>query len=413
LLTNPNEYHEGEHQHVCQWVTLESGGHDVVEVGRGDFSGSVLVGLDRPLDELALDLLVLVAGVVDARVQQLVDFDEAEQRHQHEADVGEGLAGDHGQHGHDEAGGVVDPHEVGQLVEALVEQDALQEDFHGAVGLELGEHLDHVEQQEESELRGVHQIPEVLEVVQALLLELDQLEQEEEDLREEAAGVGHVQEHQVGGREGNHEGQHEPEHVEAEHALQELLGPDELEVDQLPHGLQVVETDLRGVVHIEDARQVLVVEVHSPESFLLHVSDLLSNDNLLEVNHGVFNFNILLTEDLISIRIIILHAPGHVWILFDDFSNDLLLSIMEVGKARLIMILLPMRCEWRQVWVTEELLKVAVLFLVDLPSVDIIHILLSGKVLFIVSLEEGVNPLDLGLLKHLGQVQHHHLLVRL
>ena len=59
----------------------------------------------------------------------------------------------------------------------------------------------------------------------------------------------------------------------------------------------------------------------------------------------------------------------------------------------------------------QELLEVAELILLDLAGIDFILILLSEKVLLVVSLEEWVNSLDLWLLEHFWEIKHHHLLV--
>ena len=160
----------------------------------------------------------------------------------------------------------------------------MQEDLHRGVSLELRQHLYHVEQHENYELRRVDQIPEVFEVIQSLFLELDQFEKDEEDLCEEAKGVGHIEDYYVARREGHDERHHESTNVEFEHELQEGFGPYKLEVNQLPDGLQVIETNVGFILKVEDTSQVLIVEVDCPEAVLLHVPDLFTNNDLLEVN---------------------------------------------------------------------------------------------------------------------------------
>lgn len=61
----------------------------------------------------------------------------------------------------------------------------------------------------------------------------------------------------------------------------------------------------------------------------------------------------------------------------------------------------------------QELLKIAKLAPLNLSGINLILVLLCEHELFVVSLKEWINSLDLCLLKHLWQVEHHHLLVGL
>ena len=66
--------------------------------------------------------------------------------------------------------------------------------------------------------------------------------------------------------------------------MHEPFGSDELEVNDLSDSLEVVEVNLAVWFNAENASQVLIVEVDSVETILLDVSDLLSDNNLLEIN---------------------------------------------------------------------------------------------------------------------------------
>jgi hypothetical protein len=66
--------------------------------------------------------------------------------------------------------------------------------------------------------------------------------------------------------------------------LQEPLCGDELEINNLSNSLKVVEVNLVVWLDAENACQMLVVEVDVEESALLNISDLFSDDNLLEIN---------------------------------------------------------------------------------------------------------------------------------
>jgi len=79
---------------------------------------------------------------------------------------------------------------------------------------------------------------------------------------------------------------------------------------------------------------VLIIKVNNPEALLLHISDLFSNDDFLEVDHGVLYLNVLLVEHFIGIVLKVLHTPSHVWVFFNNLLDHLLLGIMEVCKAR-------------------------------------------------------------------------------
>lgn len=85
----------------------------------------------------------------------------------------------------------------------------------------------------------------------------------------------------------------EAAHVESDYQVQELFSLHELEVDQLLDGLQFVEMQLIRVLLVKDTSQVLVIEINIFESFLVS-SDLLSNDQFLEIDQTVLNLVCLL-----------------------------------------------------------------------------------------------------------------------
>ena len=176
LLADPHEDNEAEDKHVGEGTSLKSCHHLIVKVWSCDLSCGVLVHLDWSLDELTSDLSILISWVVDACVKQLVYLHESEEGNDNEHNVGKAFTSDAEYHGHDEAVGVVNPNEVIHLVEALVQQDALEKNLHSSVSLELRKHLDNVQQHEEDELGSVDQVPEVLEVIESLFLQLDQFE---------------------------------------------------------------------------------------------------------------------------------------------------------------------------------------------------------------------------------------------
>lgn len=115
----------------------------------------------------------------------------------------------------------------------------------------------------------------------------------------------------------------------------------------------------------------------------------------------MLNFDVFLIEDFTCLILKALNTPGHVWVFFNDFLNDLGLSIMEVCERLFNVILFSLIGKWRKVGMTQELFKVAELILLDFACVNIILVLLSEQVFFVVSLKEWVDSLDFILLKHL------------
>ena len=158
---------------------------------------------------------------------------------------------------------------------------------------------------------------------------------------------------------------------------------------------------MRFFLQEENACQVLVIKVNNPEALLLHISNLFSNNDFLEVDHGVLHLNVLLIEHFIGIEIKVLHTPSHVWVFINNLRDHFLLGIMEVSKAGFHVVRLSFRGKWREIWVAQELLEVAELIFLDLAGVYIVLILLGEEVLLVVSLKEWEDSLDLWLLQHL------------
>lgn len=119
--------------------------------------------------------------------------------------------------------------------------------------------------------------------------------------------------------------------------MQEPLCGDELEINNLSNSLKVVEVNLVVWLDAENACQMLVVEVDVEESALLNISDLFSDDNLLEINKWMFNLNIFVDENLaFCLRFFsnfvseVFDSPSHVRIFVNHLLNNFLLSVMEI-----------------------------------------------------------------------------------
>lgn len=87
------------------------------------------------------------------------------------------------------------------------------------------------------------------------------------------------------------------------------------------------------ILDVEDAGQVLVIEIDSSETILLDVPDFLSDDDFLEINHGMLHFDILLIEHFVCIVVVVLHSPSHVWVFLHNLCNDFLFGVVEVLEA--------------------------------------------------------------------------------
>ena len=97
---------------------------------------------------------------------------------------------------------------------------------------------------------------------------------------------------------------------------------------------------------------MLIIKVNNPEALLLHISDFFSNNDFLEVDHGVLYLNVLLVEHFVGIVLKVLHTPGHVWVFFNNLLDHLLLGIMEVRKTRFHVVRLSLRSKWMKIRMT-------------------------------------------------------------
>lgn len=166
----------------------------------------------------------------------------------------------------------------------MVQKNTLHKDLYHCIIVELRHHLSNVKQYENSKLGGVNNVPHICEISKSLLFELNQFKHEEEYLSEQAHGVSNIKEQLGVSRQRNDEWNHESEQVKLEHQFHEPLGSDELEVNNLSDGFKIVKVNLIVCFNAENACQMLVIEVDIVESILLNISNLLSDDNLLEIN---------------------------------------------------------------------------------------------------------------------------------
>jgi len=108
----------------------------------------------------------------------------------------------------------------------------------------------------------------------------------------------------------------------------------------------------------------------------------------------------------------IFDPPSHIWIFFDHFIDNFLFRVMEIMEGFFNMEWFLVSSEWRELWMREELFKIAELvslFIFD--NINLILIFQCLLVLFIISLQEWEDSLDVVLLQELWEVEHHHLLI--
>ena len=182
-----------------------------------------------------------------------------------------------------------------------------------------------------------------------MLLQLGKLKSDKEYLSKQAGNKAQIQPHFVlnGQREGVWN--QESDDVDSHGNHQELLGLDKLEVNDLSHSFTVVEFDLLFFIDHENVGKMVVVEVNmlvwlvTFNSFL-DSSDLVSNNDFLEINTRVFDFDVLLVLDGCSsllnglIFVESLDVPSHVWVLVHDFLDDLLFRVVEVIERLFCMV---------------------------------------------------------------------------
>lgn len=248
-----------------------------------------------------------------------------------------------------------------------------------------------------------------------------------------AQHVQQVQGQSVLDRERHKKRNHEPAEVNPKAHCQEFLGFYELEVNHFSHGIAVVELKVLFVLDVKNVGQVVVVEVHMLVVFLLDGSDLVADNHSLEVDSRVLNFNVLLVgHELASLSIfellefahrtlfclgkaisVCLDIPSHVWVLLYDFSNDFLLSIVEVLEVFLSVVVDLRGHEWWQVGVVQEVFEVEIpclhLFLATGQTLLVLFFDLLG--LSVVSVQEVVDSVNTRHLELDWELKHENLLV--
>ena len=112
----------------------------------------------------------------------------------------------------------------------------------------------------------------------------------------------------------------------------------------------------------------------------------------------MFNFNISLLFAL-NLDLVISetgNTPSHIWVFGNNLLDDLLFFVVVVLASLHNVISNSVVGEWREIWMVQEVLKIAVFMLELLLSVGLT---LSQKFFnfnkfFVVSFEEIVEPLD-------------------
>ena len=122
---------------------------------------------------------------------------------------------------------------------------------------------------------------------------------------------------------------------------------------------------------------MLVRELNTVVFFLLNATNLLTDDELLEVDETVLNF-VTLPLYFLHISIDAVDIPGHEWVSQDNFAKKFLLRVVVVDERLHHMVADFFRRERRQVWMENEIFKVAVLSFVWVCStMQILLILLD------------------------------------
>ena len=81
---------------------------------------------------------------------------------------------------------------------------------------------------------------------------------------------------------------------------------------------------------MEQLGEMLVVELYIPV-LLLTSTNLLANNQLLEVDDTMFDFVFLLFH-IVDLVLEIVDVPGHVWVLQNHFAHNFLIRIMVINK---------------------------------------------------------------------------------
>jgi hypothetical protein len=81
-----------------------------------------------------------------------------------------------------------------------------------------------------------------------------------------------------------------------------------LEVNDLPNSLQFVKINLVLWFNVENTGELLVIERDCMESIFLYISDFLSDDHFLEVNHRMLYLHVLVLKYFLCLLFVIILA---------------------------------------------------------------------------------------------------------
>jgi len=140
-----------------------------------------------------------------------------------------------------------------------------------------------------------------------------------------------------------------------------------------------------------------VIKFDIPERLFLESSDFLADDDFLEINEGVLGLDVLF----------LFSSLCGSCILDDGLLGDFLFVVVEVRESLHLMILDLVGLEGRELWIVQEVLKVAELMGLLIAIVVMFLVFQDGHFLVVVSIEEFINPADEREVKELGKLQHH------
>ena len=169
-------------------------------------------------------------------------------------------------------------------------------------------------------------------------------------------------------------------------------------------------------LNVENTGELLVIERDCMESIFLYISDFLSDDHFLEVNHRMLYLHVLVLKYFLSLLFVIILAevfngPCHVRVFVDHLLDNLLRRVVEISEMLLHMeCFLVLSKRW-QLRMRHELFEIAEILSLGASYVNIFLVLLGLKILIVVSLKEWINSLDVVVLQEFWEVKHHHLLV--
>ena len=140
-----------------------------------------------------------------------------------------------------------------------------------------------------------------------------------------------------------------------------------------------------------------VIKFDIPERLFLESSDFLADDDFLEIDEGVLGLDVLF----------LFSSLCGSCILDDGLLGDFLFVVVEVRESLHLMILDSVGLEGRELWIVQEVLKVAELMGLLIAIVVMFLVFQDGHFLVVVSIEEFINPADEREVKELRKLQHH------